>query len=109
MTKHAPLIVFADDDPDTFQLYRMIVQRSSYQGLFVSDGADVLDLCQTLNISLLITDINKPKISGIELYCALRGDPATQHIPVVFVTAGGLEERQLPSDVNGILRKPFTH
>ena len=40
---------------------------------------------------LVITDVRMPKMTGYEACRQIKADPATQHIPVVFLSAKGQE------------------
>lgn len=81
-------ILLSDDTPGMMNLYRALLQdRCGLTVLTCIDPADVLVLCHNRPLSLVISDIKKPRMSGFELLRRLRADPATVHLPFFFVTA----------------------
>ena len=60
--------------------------------------------------ALVLLDINLPRVSGIEVLHALRGDPRTRLLPVVMLTSSDEERDRLASYENGansFVRKPL--
>src|SRR5262249_1883728 len=60
---------------------------------------------------MIITDVQMPRMSGLDLARALKADPQTRAIPVLMLTASG-EERDLVESlgmgVDDYVRKPFS-
>jgi len=50
------------------------------------DGAEAWEMVQKGIIDLVVTDFNMPNMNGMELLKAIKGNMATAHIPVIFVT-----------------------
>jgi len=73
------------------------------------DGQEALQLLHSQKISLVLTDINMPKMDGIQLLAAIKDVPEWHGIPVV-TTEGG--EAKVGEAVRlgaaGYVRKPFT-
>jgi len=61
--------------------------QSDYTIFTASDGQTGLALAQTEKIDLVLLDINMPEMDGYEVCARLKSDPATENIPVIFVTA----------------------
>ena len=53
------------------------------------DGEDALHHVKMNPPDLVITDVQMPYMNGLEFAHALSEDPATEHIPVVVLTARG--------------------
>ena len=51
------------------------------------DGADALALLRTEAFDLLVSDIEMPRMNGIELTTKVRADRRLAQLPVVLVTA----------------------
>lgn len=90
----AARVLIAEDDPQGLELLEAYLGDSGYEVQTATDGEDTLRKVQTWQPDLILLDIMMPKISGFEVCKRLRGDPATQHIAVLMITA--LDQ---PSDV----------
>ena len=81
-----PLILAVDDEASNLQLLRQILQ-DRYRLLFAKDGARALELANQEKPDLILLDVMMPGMTGYETCRALKADPATAAIPVIFVTA----------------------
>jgi len=81
-----PLILAVDDEASNLQLLRQILQ-DHYRLLFAKDGARALELVRQEQPDLVLLDVMMPGMSGYEVCAALKANPATASVPVVFVTA----------------------
>jgi len=80
-----PLILVVDDEAGNLQLLRQVLQ-AEYQLLFAKDGRRALELAQQERPDLILLDVMMPDMSGFEVCAALKAQPATAAIPVIFVT-----------------------
>lgn len=81
-----PLILAVDDEATNLQLLRQILQ-DHYRLLFAKDGARALELARQEQPDLVLLDVMMPGMSGYEVCAALKANPATASVPVIFVTA----------------------
>ena len=81
-----PLILAVDDEASNLQLLRQILQ-DHYRLVFAKDGARALELARKERPDLVLLDVMMPGMSGYEVCRALKDDPLTAPIPVIFVTA----------------------
>ena len=75
------------------------------------DGQEALELLKTQSIDLVLTDINMPKMDGIQFLAALKASPKWRNIPVVMITTEGGETKvgeAVKLGAAGYVRKPFT-
>jgi two-component system chemotaxis response regulator CheY len=75
------------------------------------DGQEALQVLNSQKINLVMTDINMPKMDGIQLLAAIKGAPEWRGIPVVMVTTEGGEAKvgeAVRLGAAGYVRKPFT-
>ena len=75
------------------------------------NGKDALDKLADNWVDIVFTDINMPKMNGIELVDSMNDHPELKDIPVVIVSTEGSKARieELRSKgIKGYLRKPFT-
>jgi two-component system chemotaxis response regulator CheY len=75
------------------------------------DGQEALELLKTKTVGLVLSDINMPKMDGLQLLAALKTSPERRHIPVVMITTEGGETKvgeAVKLGAAGYVRKPFT-
>ncbi|GGB93631.1 two-component system response regulator [Pseudoduganella buxea] len=75
-----------DDEASNLQLLRQILQ-DQYRLLFAKDAMRALELARQERPHLILLDVMMPGTTGHEACRQLKADPATAHIPVIFVTA----------------------
>ncbi|WP_112309075.1 response regulator [Pseudogemmobacter bohemicus] len=76
-----------------------------------SDSGAVLGKLATSPVHLVISDMNMPGLSGLDLLAALRGNTATQKIGFILITGTPSPEvlkRGQELGLNNLIRKPFT-
>jgi two-component system, chemotaxis family, chemotaxis protein CheY len=75
------------------------------------DGQDALEVMAQHRIDLVLSDINMPKMDGLQLLASLKASPQWQNIPVVMITTEGGETKVAEAvklGAAGYVRKPFT-
>jgi two-component system chemotaxis response regulator CheY len=75
------------------------------------DGQEALALLALHRIDLVLSDINMPKMDGLQLLASLKASPHWQKIPVVMIAAEGGETKVAEAvrlGAAGYVRKPFT-
>ncbi|GGA65427.1 hypothetical protein GCM10011369_03630 [Neiella marina] len=88
-------ILIVDDTPDNLRLLADLL-KDDYKVRLANHGRKALDICQgDTPPDLVLLDIMMPEISGYEVLETLREDPATQHIPVIMVTAMTEQEAEI--------------
>jgi two-component system, chemotaxis family, chemotaxis protein CheY len=75
------------------------------------DGQEALALMAQHRIDLVLSDINMPKMDGLQLLASLKASPHWRNIPVVMITTEGGETKVAEAvklGAAGYVRKPFT-
>ena len=75
------------------------------------DGQEALTLMAQHRIDLVLSDINMPKMDGLQLLASLKASPQWRKIPVVMITTEGGETKVAEAvrlGAAGYVRKPFT-
>ncbi|MGA2723251.1 MAG: response regulator [Bryobacteraceae bacterium] len=75
------------------------------------DGQQALEVLKTQKIALVLSDINMPKMDGLQLLASVRTSVQWRHIPVVMITTEGGETKvgeAVRLGAAGYVRKPFT-
>jgi DNA-binding NtrC family response regulator len=92
------IVLVVDDEPDVEALFRQQFRREVRQGLYMLDFAlsgeaalDKLDGCIGRQIILLVSDINMPGMSGLDLLPAVK--VRRPDLPVFMISAYGDAER----------------
>jgi DNA-binding response OmpR family regulator len=80
-------ILVLEDDPSVQTLLRKQLQAHGFKVSLATDGLDGLMKLETLNPDLMICDVMMPNLDGVEFVKAIKGNTATQKIPVIFLTA----------------------
>lgn len=86
LTQQFP-VVHADDDEGMCRFVSLVLQRGGLRVVSVFSGEEAIAVCTRTPVSLLVTDIMKPGMSGFELVRHLHANPVTRHIPVMFLSA----------------------
>ena len=109
LTRQATLLV-VDDAPDNLMLMSDLL-RDTYDVRVADSGAAALeDIRLGVRPDLVLLDIMMPGMSGWEVCQALKEDPDTRDIPVMFLTALSAsedEERGLALGASDFITKPI--
>ncbi len=107
---HHPLVLIVDDDSDTRELYRMVLESVGYR---VEDAGHVRTATAAalaLIPDVVVTDWMLPDGEGLDVGRALRANRRTRRIPIVAVTGVTLgqaaEVNASLEGITAILRKP---
>jgi two-component system phosphate regulon response regulator PhoB len=80
-------ILVVDDEEDLLELIRYNLGKEGYQVRCVASGEMALREARAQSPDLILLDLMLPAVDGLSVCRILKGDPQTQHIPVVMVTA----------------------
>jgi len=75
------------------------------------DGQEALEILRVHQPALVLTDINMPKMDGLQFLAAVKGSEKWRDIPVVMITTEGGEAKvgeAVKLGAAGYVRKPFT-
>jgi two-component system chemotaxis response regulator CheY len=75
------------------------------------DGEEALSMIGQHPVNLVLSDINMPKMDGLQLLASLKASQQWRHIPVVMITTEGGEVKVAEAvklGAAGYVRKPFT-
>lgn len=85
-------ILVADDEKNILLVIRVCLEKAGYEVITASDGLTALEKIQNEKPDLILLDILMPKMNGFLVFEALKDDPGTSSIPVVFITAKSEEK-----------------
>ncbi len=81
-----PTILLVDDEPVNLRVLRQLLV-DDYQLIFAKNGEEALRLANEQAPDLILLDVMMPGMTGFDVCRKLKTTVATQHIPVIFVTA----------------------
>lgn len=91
----AARILLAEDTVTTRALERSILEAAGYTVAVAVDGADAWEQLQADGADLVVSDVDMPRMSGIDLCRRIRGSAQLRDVPVVLVTSlDSLSDRQ---------------
>ena len=100
-------ILVIDDDTSMLRYLKQHLQNAGYAVLLAEDGIVGGQLVLNASPDLILVDVEMPYLSGYELVEALKADPTTRHLPVVFLTADKqVEERTRQLGAEAYVKKP---
>jgi two-component system alkaline phosphatase synthesis response regulator PhoP len=79
-------ILIVDDEKDILDLLKYNLQKEGFHILTASNGAQALERAER-KPDLILLDVMMPEYDGWEVFRRLRKNPATERIPVIFLTA----------------------
>jgi two-component system, sensor histidine kinase and response regulator len=97
MAENKGVILVVDDTPSNVIILIDLLQDEGYIIHEARDGQAAVELVPTVAPDLILMDINMPRLNGFEACRRLKSSPATQDIPVVFISAWG----ELDDKING--------
>ncbi|UDI93974.1 hybrid sensor histidine kinase/response regulator [Pseudomonas sp. IAC-BECa141] len=105
-------ILVVDDSLTVRELQRKLLLNRGYEVAVAVDGMDGWNALRSEDFDLLITDIDMPRMDGIELVSLLRRDNRLQSLPVMVVSYKDREEdrrRGLDAGADYYLAKASFH
>jgi CheY-like chemotaxis protein len=82
-------VLLADDEAHITCVVAGKLRGAGFTVITARDGEEALELCRRHAPALVITDLQMPRMSGVELARTLRETPSLAHTPVVLLTARG--------------------
>src|ERR1700691_1125733 len=106
----AKKILEVDDSPTIRQLVKMTLSRAGYEVTEAEDGAKGLQKASAEAFDMVLSDINMPQMTGIEMLRSLRKLDQYKFTPIVLVTTESQPEKKAEgkaAGATGWIVKPF--
>ena len=106
---HTPQILVVDDSLSNRKALSLIIDKTEYDVITAVDGLDALNVMNEKHIDLVFTDLEMPRMTGLELTQAIRAWDEKKETPIVMVTSRSTNKhRELAkkAGVNDYLTKP---
>ena len=104
-------ILVVEDNALNIKLFCDLLTAHGHETEPVTDSREALDAARAFHPDLVITDIQLPHISGIELMQQLRADDELKRVPIMAVTAysaAGDDERIRAAGAQAYVAKPIS-
>ncbi|WP_462173369.1 response regulator [Pseudoalteromonas xiamenensis] len=105
-------ILAVDDEPFNLEIIEEILEDLDFELATAASGPECLEMVEAYNPQVILLDVSMPQMNGYEVCKALKANPNTSHIVVMFVSArGSVEERMEGYSVGAedYIVKPFGH
>lgn len=104
-------ILIIEDNEVNMMLYTLFLSKSGYSVIQSPKGKNGLEMIKEFLPNLVLTDINLPDMSGIDIIKILKDDPQTKHIPIIAISAfkDQNEEEEVRKISDATLKKPTTN
>lgn len=104
-------ILIVEDSTTTSSLIKAVIEDlGDFNIVEAPTGFDALKLLPTQDFDLVVTDINMPDITGLELISFVRSNQRYSNIPLIIVTTQRSEEdkkRGMALGATAYVTKPF--
>jgi two-component system cell cycle response regulator DivK len=104
-------ILVVEDNALNIKLFCDLLNAHGHQTEPVTDSRDALNAARAFKPDLVITDIQLPYVTGIELMQQLRADAELKDVPIMAVTAyaaAGDDERFRAAGAQAYVSKPIS-
>ena len=82
-----PKILLVEDNEMNRDMLSRRLMRNGYEIVLAVDGASGVEMARTNTPDLVLMDMSLPVLDGWEATRRLKADAATQHIPIIALTA----------------------
>ncbi len=103
-------ILVVEDNPMNMELAVDLLKLRGHEVLSAVTGQEALEISAREKLDLILMDVQLPGMDGLAVTRKLKENPATEHIPVVALTAHAMkgdEERMLSHGCVGYIAKPI--
>ena len=108
----AKKILLCDDEVHILRAAEFKLKRAGYDVRCAGDGQEGWEMIQEDLPDVVVTDLQMPRMTGLELARVIRENEATRHLPVLMLSAKGFEAEHIlgakECGIIGVLAKPFS-
>ena len=106
-------VLIVDDSSSMRAVIKKVIKISRFnvgEWWEAGDGKEALKVLENAEVDLVLTDINMPNMTGLELIAAMKKEETLKSIPVVMVSAERSEkmvQESMDLGASGYIKKPF--
>ncbi len=108
MEKPGTSILCVDDDPNMREILYVIISRLGHNTITAVDGIDALEKLAAGHVDIVVTDLDMPRMDGIELIKKIKTD--FDDVDIIFITAYEIKYKYtdiLALGATDFIPKPF--
>lgn len=102
-------LLIVEDNVELLMLMSQLLSQK-YHVKTASNGQQALDIVNSAELDLIVSDVMMPVMDGYELTRRVKGDPNTSHLPIILLTAktqDGDRTEALQIGADDFIAKPF--
>ena len=103
--------MIVDDSLSVRRSLEQLINDMGYDTLIAQDGIHAVELCKQKTPDIILSDMEMPRMNGLELTSYIKKSSALKQIPIVMITSRSTQKhRQLATQcgVDHYLTKPYT-
>jgi DNA-binding NarL/FixJ family response regulator len=121
-SSHRDTVLVVDDQPESLRMLTDTLEASGITVLVATSGQGALDLIGHIVPDLVLMDAVMPGMDGFEATVKIKANPASRHVPVIFMTGltesehviegfevGGVDYVRKPVNVHELLARVRVH
>jgi chemosensory pili system protein ChpA (sensor histidine kinase/response regulator) len=104
-----PTIMVVDDSLSQRRSLELLLQDAGFHVITARDGIEAVNMLQKTKPDLVLTDLEMPRMNGIELTAHIRTNAAVKSVPVIMITSRTTQKHHKMAEdagVNFYLVKP---
>jgi two-component system chemotaxis response regulator CheY len=104
-------ILSVDDSSTMRQMISFTLKGANFEVIEAGDGVEALEVAAGRKLSLIITDVNMPRMDGITLVARLRALPEFKFTPILVLTTesdASMKQKGKVAGATGWIVKPFS-
>ena len=106
-----PLVMVVDDSITVRRVTQRLLKREGYRVVMAADGLQALERLQDEKPSVVLSDIEMPRMDGFDLARNIRADAAFKDLPIIMITSRIAEKHREHARELGVdhyLGKPYS-
>lgn len=103
-------VLAVDDSATVRQALNVTLEEAGYDVVEANDGLDALTKLENVEVDMVVTDLNMPKMGGVDLIQNIRKKPGNRFTPIVMLTTESEESKKEAGKLagaSGWITKPF--
>jgi chemosensory pili system protein ChpA (sensor histidine kinase/response regulator) len=105
-----PRALVVDDSLSARRALAQVLKDAGYEVRTANDGLDAVNILENFVPDIILSDMEMPRMNGLELTANVRYSEHTKHVPVIMITSRSTEKHRQMSAAAGVdvhMVKPF--